>query len=189
MWPLSALFDWGTACIRLLALFSSLKPFFFLLKCLNLKNSGWKYGREWGCHDSSPFFWVKLISIYIWSKEDDRTSKHATLVLSCHFHRNDSPAFREGVPNRKYRLHRWCQRSRALALVLLLLLSDQPIPERVFIGQFLIRPVWREISICKINLNQIIQKSKLKRNRQDEMRFYIRVEFCPDTFLSLRRFW
>ena len=136
-----------------------------------------------------PFFWVKLISIYIWSKEDDRTSKHATLVLDCHFHRNDSPALREGVPNRKYRLHRWCQRSRALALVLLLLLSDQPIPERVFIGQFLIRPVWREISICKINLNQIIQKSKLKRNRQDEMRFYIRVEFCPDTFLSLRRFW
>ena len=58
-----------------------------------------------------------------------------------------------------------------------------------YVGQFLIRPVWRKISICKINLNQIIQKSKLKRNRQDEMRFYIRVEFCPHTFLSLRRFW
>ena len=35
-------------------------------------------------------------------------------------------------------------------------------------NQFLKRPVWRKISIWKINLNIIIQKSKLRRNRQDE---------------------
>ena len=28
---------------------------------------------------------------------------------------------------------------------------------------------WQKISICKINLNLIIQKAKLKRNRQDEI--------------------
>ena len=38
-----------------------------------------------------------------------------------------------------------------------------------YLCQFLIRPVWRKISICKINLNLIIQKAKLKRNRQDEI--------------------
>ena len=36
--------------------------------------------------------------------------------------------------------------------------------------QFLKRPVWRKISIWKINFNVIIQKSKLRRNRQDEIR-------------------
>ena len=32
------------------------------------------------------------------------------------------------------------------------------------LGQFLKRPVWRKISMCKINFNSKIQKSKLKRN-------------------------
>ena len=36
--------------------------------------------------------------------------------------------------------------------------------------QFLKRPVWRKISICEINFNSKIQKSKLKRNLWDEIR-------------------
>ena len=39
----------------------------------------------------------------------------------------------------------------------------------VLLCQFLIRPVWRKISIYGINLNFIIQKSKLKRNYRDEI--------------------
>ena len=39
----------------------------------------------------------------------------------------------------------------------------------VYLCQFLKRPVWRKISIWKINFNLVIQKSKLKRNRQDEI--------------------
>ena len=33
--------------------------------------------------------------------------------------------------------------------------------------------VWRKISIWKINFNVIIQKSKLRRNRQDEIIFLL----------------
>ena len=39
----------------------------------------------------------------------------------------------------------------------------------VLLCQFLIRPVWRKISIYGINLNFIIQKSKLRRNYRDEI--------------------
>ena len=39
----------------------------------------------------------------------------------------------------------------------------------VYLCQFLKRPVWRKISICKINFNSKIQKSKLKRNLWDEI--------------------
>ena len=39
----------------------------------------------------------------------------------------------------------------------------------VYLCQFLKRPVWRKISMCKINFNSKIQKSKLKRNLWDEI--------------------
>ena len=40
----------------------------------------------------------------------------------------------------------------------------------VLLCQFLIRPVWRKISIYGINLNFIIQKSKLRGNYRDDIK-------------------
>ena len=48
----------------------------------------------------------------------------------------------------------------------------------LYLCQFLIRPGWRKILICKINLNLIIQKSKLKINRQDE-KWYLSSLWMP----------
>ena len=56
-------------------------------------------------------------------------------------------------------------------------------------GQFLKRPVWRKISIWKINLNPIIQKYKLRRNRQDEKKgceyFVKTVKLLPHENLAV----
>ena len=51
----------------------------------------------------------------------------------------------------------------------------------VLLCQFLIRPVWRKISIYGINLNFIIQKSKLRRNYRDEIVFQQKLRLV-DTF-------
>ena len=54
--------------------------------------------------------------------------------------------------------------------------------------QFLKRPVWRKISIWKINFNVIIQKSKLRRNRQDEIAFLLFSSFQPGKAKATERY-